>query len=633
MKHCFVLFVNLTLIHGLRYAMLSSSPPLWRKYPLSREYFKRSMQRIGQSNSVYDRLKDAEKQYSENKREKQEVNEYLKRQLKKLRLKEKFNAQIPPAYAKKAVREENKNEDDDVLFSPGWDDDVTDEELSQLQDELFRSFQYEKESGKNWRHGHNQPHSVGKAFLPSVSNVSSASNVAKPPSSSEHFEFMSAKECARFSFDSIGGYEDVKDQMKQCQDFMMSPEKYRKFNVRLPKGIVLYGPPGTGKTLFAKAMAGQTNASFIAVSGSEFQEKYVGVGAARVRELFQLASENQPCCVFIDEMDSLGRQRSSPGEEGGSASRERDGTLNELLVQLDGVRTTNHQVLVICATNRMDLLDPALVRPGRMDKKILIGLPDEAARKEIVKIHLSGKSFDTSSVSAEELVDVCDGFSGADIENFLNECMLRAIRNDRQSFNKNDVDHIEQIQMGGYMAGQTKRGHSDAFDEHQFLMAVHEIGHCLVGLADLKSSALTPFSPRAGGHTRFHVPMERIYSEEFIRERVSILLAGRIAEEIIFGRKSTGADNDLTEARHMVDSMLLTSGMGSSIVAMDRSEAFRQLLDQEAVTIVNECYKDALWKLKQFEDAIEPCAHLLLRKSKIVRQEIVDLLTDMKFVV
>ena len=276
---------------------------------------------------------------------------------------------------------------------------------------------------------------------------------------------------SNFYFNDIGGYHLVKEELKQCIDLLVNYKKYGKFNVRIPKGLILEGPPGTGKTLFAKALAGEANCSFIPVSGSDFARKYVGEGASTVKKLFSLAKKNIPCIIFIDELDSIGRKRSSDGE---SASSERDNTLNSLLVELDGFLQSTG-IFVISATNRIDIIDPALLRPGRIDKKIRLDLPDFDARKKIIEIHIKGKPYD-KTILINDLIDMFQGFTGAQIENTLNEAMLFAIRHKRDYFNIDDINFIYDKTLTGW--NPIPHTFTDNMLDR---IAVHEMGHAIIG--------------------------------------------------------------------------------------------------------------------------------------------------------
>jgi len=431
---------------------------------------------------------------------------------------------------------------------------------------------------------------------------------------SENFEVIKNH---NFSFKNIGGYENIKLELRQCIDILNNYNKYKEFNVRIPKGIILEGPPGNGKTMIAKGFAGETKTSFIAVSGSQFQEKYVGVGQTRVRELFKLAKENSPCVIFIDEIDAIGRKRSSDAESSGS---ERDNTLNELLVNLDGFQTTQG-IFLIGATNRVDLLDPALLRPGRIDKKIHIGLPDSNTREAIIKLHLNGKPYDTVAIDIKDLVDVTTGLSGAQIENLLNEAMLNALRNERTQMEYVDIDLVMNKIMVGWQP-----------TEHQFTndiidrIAIHEMGHAIVGFFSKHHSKVSKViinlsAPKSPGYTMFESSSSTIYTREALFEHLMILLAGRIAEEIFYDVSvTTGAINDFEETFKLAERMITYYGMGKNIIYPNLSDNYKEKIDDEVVGLINDAYQMSKIVLEGCKDLISECA-VILKKEKILKVE------------
>ncbi len=428
------------------------------------------------------------------------------------------------------------------------------------------------------------------------------------------------------TFKDIGGYDNIKQELYQCIDILTNYTKYSQYNVRIPRGLILEGPPGNGKTMIAKAFAGESNTSFISVSGSEFQEKYVGVGSSRIRELFKLASKNIPCIIFIDEIDALGRKRSTDSD---TASSERDSTLNELLVALDGFKN-NSGIFVIGATNRVDLLDSALIRPGRIDKKIYIGNPDSFTREEIIRIHIQGKPH-TEDIKIKDLVDLTIGFSGAQIENLLNEAMLISLRDNRDSFSMKDIDTMLNKMIAGWQPF-----------EHQFSndlierIAVHEMGHAIMGIfskhhSKVRKVVINLSSPNSPGYTLFEDSHSVLFTKESLLEHLAILLGGRIAEEIIYNVSvTTGAINDFEEALKLTEKMVLHYGMGKNFIIPRNSEKYKELIDNEIFILLDEAQKYAEYIINQSKDYLIEGANIL-KNNKILTIEELNLLMYNKY--
>jgi cell division protease FtsH len=436
---------------------------------------------------------------------------------------------------------------------------------------------------------------------------------------SENFEVVPNCE---MRFGDVGGYENIKQELMQCVDILANYSKYASYNVRIPKGVILEGPPGNGKTLLAKAFAGEAQSNFIAVSGAEFQDKYVGVGSGRVRELFKLAKENVPCVIFIDEIDALGRKRSGDGETSGN---ERDNTLNELLIALDGFKNSTG-IFVVGATNRADLLDPALLRPGRIDKRIFIGNPDTTTRRAILQIHAKGKPCD-SSVVMEDLASLTHGLSGAQIENLLNEAMLLALRRNETLYRIDDVDTVFNKMMVGWQPS-----------EHQFTpemidqIAIHELGHAIMGLLAKHHSKMTKAiinlsSPKSPAYTVFEGSITNIMTREALFEHLMILLSGRIAEEIFYEVSvSTGAINDFEEALKLAERMVCFYGMGKNLIYPSTSEKYKEMIDTDVAAILNDAYGYAEFVLRNSRDLIAEGAEILKRDRVIHAETLVDLM-------
>jgi cell division protease FtsH len=423
--------------------------------------------------------------------------------------------------------------------------------------------------------------------------------------SSENFQVIKNGD---MNFTYIGGYNLIKDELMQCADMLINFDKYSKFNVRTPKGLILEGPPGTGKTLLAKCFCGEINIGFIAVSGSQFQEKYVGIGSSRVRELFKLAEENKPCVIFIDEIDAIGRKRSTDDSNNNS---ERDSTLNELLVALDGFKSSDG-IFIIGATNRVDLLDSALTRPGRIDKSIYISLPDPATRESILNIHIEGKPFD-NTISIEYLIEMTQGLSGAQIENLLNEAMLLSLRDNIYHFNKQNIDIILNRILVGCQS--TKKNYSD---EMLYQIAIHEMGHAIVGLLSnynkLLKVSLNLWSPHAPGFTLFESKADDdLYTKQNLISHLMVLLSGRIAEEEFFNDAiSTGAVSDLENAKKLAENMIIKYGMGSKLVNVGFSDKSRQCIDFEINNLIEIAYTRARVIILENKQLIKICANKLI---------------------
>jgi len=437
---------------------------------------------------------------------------------------------------------------------------------------------------------------------------------------SQNFEVVKQSDIC---FKDIGGYDLVKSELKQCVDILKNYKKYRKFNVRVPKGLILEGPPGTGKTMLAKAFASEANCSFIALAGSDFQEKYVGIGPSRIKELFKLAKENTPCIIFIDEIDAVGRMRSSDGE---SSSNERDNTLNALLVEMDGFKN-NSGIFLIAATNRIDLLDPALTRPGRIDKKISIGLPDTNTREEIINIHIKGKPHD-ETVKLPDVLEITEGFTGAQIENLLNEAMLHALKLENEYFTNTDLDLI----MNKMLAGWQPTDHeytSDAIDR----IAIHEMGHAITGYllefhSNVSKVVINLSSPKSPGYTIFKRALSTLHTKENLFERLVVLLSGRIAEEVFYNVSvTTGAINDFEEALYLAEKMILYYGMGTKKIYPSKSEKYKELIDDEIRNLIDDAENLAQLILLRYKNVIYDGAMLLKQNKKLTLDDL-DLLIN-----
>jgi len=399
---------------------------------------------------------------------------------------------------------------------------------------------------------------------------------------SENFEVLFQ---TGFSFESVGGYDLIKEELMQCSDMLVNYEKYNKYNVRTPRGLILEGPPGNGKTLLAKCFSGEIKVGFIPVSGAQFQEKYVGVGAARVRELFELASKHVPCIIFIDEIDALCRQRSDDGV----SRSEQDSTLNELLVQMDGFNS-KRGVFIMGATNRVDLLDQALTRPGRIDKKIYVGNPDDKTRTAILQIHMKGKPME-QDITMEDMLHMTQGFSGAQVENLLNEAMLYALRHQRKMMTRADLEVMANRMLVGFQSVETKLSEPQLFQ-----VAIHEMGHAftalLTGGKKVVKVNIHLWSPKSLGFTQFEVNEQLMLNKETLIYELMILLGGRVAEELLFGSKiSNGASQDIAQTKKLAEQMVVHWGMGDRIIYPTGSEFYLKILEQEMDELIQTAYR------------------------------------------
>jgi cell division protease FtsH len=443
--------------------------------------------------------------------------------------------------------------------------------------------------------------------------------------SSDNFQIIKNND---FTFKNVGGYAKIKEELMQSADILINYEKYKKYNVRVPKGIIFEGPPGNGKTLIAKGFSGELNISYIPVSGSEFSEMYVGVGAGRVRELFKLANENKPCIIFIDEIDAIARKR---GNDMVTSNSEKDQTLNQLLINLDGFKSCDG-IFLIGATNRVDLLDPALIRPGRIDKNIYIGNPDSTTREEIIKIHLKGKPIN-NHIPIEYIIEMTGGFSGAQIENLLNEAMLHSLRDNREIILLEDLEFVANRIIAGSQATENK--YSDDIINR---IVIHELGHAIVGFFSMDHSNLVKiilnlWSHKTPGYTIFENSDEdsNIYTKNGLISHLMVLLGGRVAEEIFYGYSvTTGAKKDLEQAYSLAQSMILHYGMGKQNIYPDLSDQSKYLIDQEINKLLIEAHQKTFELLSQLKDLILDCS-VFLKKDNILKPEDIIKIINKKY--
>ena len=421
------------------------------------------------------------------------------------------------------------------------------------------------------------------------------------------------------SFKDVAGLKEEKHDLEEVVDFLKDPKKYKDIGARIPKGILLVGPPGTGKTLLARAIAGEAGVQFFSISGSDFVEMFVGVGASRVRDMFEEAKKNKPCLIFIDEIDAVGRRRGS-GLGGGHDEREQ--TLNQLLVEMDGF-STNENIIIIAATNRVDILDPALLRPGRFDRQIYVGAPEVKGREEILKVHARTKKLD-ESVNLEEVAKTTSGFTGAQLENLLNEAAIISARAGKPAIS------IEEIRKAFIKVGVgTEKKSRLISQEERAITAYHEAGHAIITemLPLMDTVHIISIIPTggAGGYT-MHLPVDKGYfSKNYLLQEIMVLFGGRIAEEIIFDDITTGASSDIERASKIARGMVTKYGMSSlgpiEFIDDEISPSLASSIDTEIKEIISSCYDKAQKILVDNIEYLHSTANLLLDKEKITGDE------------
>ncbi len=448
---------------------------------------------------------------------------------------------------------------------------------------------------------------------------------------------MSTEQDKKITFAQVAGLQEEKEELEEIVDFLKAPKKYIQVGARIPKGVLLVGPPGTGKTLLAKAVAGEAGVPFFSISGSDFVEMFVGVGASRVRDLFEDAQKNAPCIIFIDEIDAVARRR---GTGMGGGHDEREQTLNQLLVEMDGFGV-NEGIIVMAATNRVDILDPAILRPGRFDRKVVVGRPDVQGREEILKVHAKGKPLG-DDVDLKQIAQTTAGFTGADLENLLNEAAILAAKDGRVYLQQEDVRKAF-VKVG---IGAEKKSRVIS-DKEKKITAYHEAGHAILfhvlpDVGPVYSVSIIPTGAGAAGYTMPLPEKDEMFNTKGkMLQDITVALGGRVAEEEIFNDITTGASQDIKQATSLAKSMVTKFGMSEKLGLVnydnDNDEVFigRDLahtsrgygeqvastIDQEVKDIIDACYRRAKYIIRKYQNVLEKCAELLLEKEKITREE------------
>ena len=447
---------------------------------------------------------------------------------------------------------------------------------------------------------------------------------------------------SNISFKNVAGLMEEKEDLEEMVDFLRNPQKYTSVGARIPKGVILVGPPGTGKTLLAKAVAGEAGVPFFSISGSDFVEMFVGVGASRVRDLFEDAKKNAPCIVFIDEIDAVARRRGS-GMGGGHDEREQ--TLNQLLVEMDGFGV-NEGIIVMAATNRVDILDPAILRPGRFDRKVMVGRPDVKGRQEILQVHSKSKPLG-EDVDLHRVAKTTSGFTGADLENLLNEAAILAAKENRSFIRQSDIDRS--FVKVGIGAGKKSRVISE---KEKKITAYHESGHAILFhvLPDVGPVHTVSVIPTGVGAAGYTMPLpgedEMFNTKGKMLQDIMVSLGGRIAEEIIFDDVTTGASQDIKQATKIARAMVTRYGMSEQMGMIDYGdddevfigrdfghtkgygEEVASMIDREVKRIIDECYKKAREIIEQHREVLDRCSSLLMEKEKIGQDEFESLFAE-----
>ncbi|MDA9706289.1 ATP-dependent zinc metalloprotease FtsH [Acidimicrobiaceae bacterium] len=452
------------------------------------------------------------------------------------------------------------------------------------------------------------------------------------------------EESPKVTFKDVAGAEEAKEELEEIKEFLKSPEKFNKLGAKIPKGVLLVGPPGTGKTLLAKAVAGESNVPFFSISGSDFVEMFVGVGASRVRDLFKKAKESSPAIIFIDEIDAVGRMR---GAGLGGGHDEREQTLNQLLVEMDGFEA-NQGVILMAATNRPDVLDPALLRPGRFDRQVIVDRPDLKGRTQILKVHAADKPI-AKNVSLETIAKQTPGFTGADLANLLNEAALLAARKSKKTISNSDIESsIDRV-----LAGPEKKSQI-LTEEEKLIIAYHETGHALVGWAlpnadPIHKVTIIPRG-RALGYTQALPDSEKyLTSKAELKDRLAMLMGGRVAEELIFADPTTGASNDIEKATEIARRMVMEFGMSEKLGPMlygkgtnevflgrdygrqqDYSDEVASSIDEEVKSLLSDAHIIAGKILGKFKKQMEEMVKVLMEKETIDREEVARIFNKIK---